>query len=127
MNSNFYYTVLAGFLSAGAYRYFVSQGWNIAAFLKTDWKMLLKSAFVTAVAGYFAHDVCAALSNVEAIADLNPCGTLESAPRLAGFFIGALGGTMDLLMVGRNILELIPVVGPKLIMIFSRKPVTPAQ
>ena len=125
MNSNFYYTVLAGFLCAGVYRYFVSTGWNLPKFVKDDWRMLLKSAFVTAVAGYFAQDACAALGSVEDIADLNPCGTLESAPRLAGFFIGALGGTMDLLMVGRNILELIPVVGPKLIMIFSRKPEKP--
>lgn len=120
--NTFYILSAFGFLSVGAYRYLVSSGWNIAAFVKQDFRLMLKSGLVTALLTYFAHDLVAVLPTDIMGVTLNASETLEKAPKLAGFAIGALGGGSDILMVLRNVLELVPVIGPKLIMLFTRKP-----
>lgn len=120
--NTFYILSAFGFVSVGVYRYLVSTGWNIATFLKQDFRLMLKNGLMTALLTYFAHDIVAVLPAEVMGVSLNAAETLAKAPKLAGFAIGALGGGSDILMVLRNVLELVPVVGPKIVMLFTRKP-----
>jgi hypothetical protein len=117
----FHISCLVGFLAVGVHRYILSPGWNLPAFLKNDLRPLAQAAIVTALATYFAADVCAMLPTTIAGLEMNPCDVLTKAPKLAGFAIGAIGSGTDMLGILRNALELIPVVGPKLIGIFTKR------
>jgi len=119
--STFYILSAIGFLSVGVYRYLISTGWDVVAFVKQDFRLMLKNGLMTTLLTYFAHDLVALLPTDIMGVSLNASDTLERAPKLAGFAIGAIGGGSDVLMVLRNVLELVPVIGPKLIKVFEGK------
>lgn len=120
MTNALYLCSAIGFLSVGAYRYFVSQGWDIRAFVKADAKVLLKNGLVTALLTYFAPDLANLLpADVFGVA-INAPDALAKAPKFVGFALGAIGGGTDALTVLRNALELVPY-GSKLIALFSKK------
>ena len=87
--STFYILSAIGFLSVGVYRYLISTGWDVVAFVKQDFRLMLKNGLMTALLTYFAHDLVALLPTDIMGVSLNASDTLERAPKLAGFAIGA--------------------------------------
>jgi hypothetical protein len=119
MNS-YQIAVIIGFLAVGFYRYIHCQTWDIRLFLRLDYKVMLRRMLFTVIAAYFAHDIASVMPGNILGTDLHIYDAMMRAPKLAGFTIGVLGAGSDLLTIIRNSVELIPVVGPKLIHVFSK-------
>lgn len=119
MNAHFYEIVALAFAGVGGYRYLVHPNWNIKDFFRKDAKLFMKSGIITAVVAYFATDLASFMPDW-----MKATETMEKAPKLSAFAIGAIGGSIDLLEALKSVLSIHPV-GAKMVMLFQRKEVKP--